>query len=185
MLLLAGFGVGFERPGQLGARGASCRGTGATSKLTQLTGTFMASDPRLTAAISHWGARFVANGVALTDFEDVTRSLTSYDEWCARLVGARRACTSRWAARRWRRGKHPHRRRMSAARRRLLSLRLVPVRARSGADEGRAQEGGRVPAGGAAVPAAARRARRNPLSGQNARRHPAQAGRRGEARRSW
>jgi 2,6-dihydroxypseudooxynicotine hydrolase len=42
----------------------------------------MTSDPRLTAAISHWGARFVANGVTLTDFEEVTRSLSSYDEWC-------------------------------------------------------------------------------------------------------
>jgi 2,6-dihydroxypseudooxynicotine hydrolase len=42
----------------------------------------MSSDPRVKAAISHWGARFVANGVALTDFEDVTRSLTSYDDWC-------------------------------------------------------------------------------------------------------
>jgi dipeptidyl aminopeptidase/acylaminoacyl peptidase len=39
-------------------------------------------DPRVKAAISHWGARFVANGVALADFEDVTRSLTSYDDWC-------------------------------------------------------------------------------------------------------
>jgi 2,6-dihydroxypseudooxynicotine hydrolase len=39
-------------------------------------------DPRVKAAISHWGSRFVANGVALTDFEDVTRSLKSYDDWC-------------------------------------------------------------------------------------------------------
>ena len=39
-------------------------------------------DPRVKAAISHWGARFVANGVALTDFEDVTRSLTKFDDWC-------------------------------------------------------------------------------------------------------
>ena len=43
----------------------------------------MTSDPRLQAAVSHWGARFVANGVALTDFEDVTRSITSYDDWCS------------------------------------------------------------------------------------------------------
>jgi len=42
----------------------------------------MSSDPQLKAAISHWGARFVANGVVLTDFEDVTKSLTSYDDWC-------------------------------------------------------------------------------------------------------
>jgi 2,6-dihydroxypseudooxynicotine hydrolase len=40
------------------------------------------TDPRLAAAVAHWGARFVANGVALTDFEDVTRSISSYDDWC-------------------------------------------------------------------------------------------------------
>jgi len=42
----------------------------------------VATDPRLEAAIAHWGARFVANGVVLTDFEEVTRSLDSYDGWC-------------------------------------------------------------------------------------------------------
>jgi 2,6-dihydroxypseudooxynicotine hydrolase len=42
----------------------------------------MSSDPRLKAAISHWGARFIANGVTLTDFEEVTASLASYDDWC-------------------------------------------------------------------------------------------------------
>lgn len=42
----------------------------------------MTADPRVKAANAHWGARFVANGVALTDFEDVTRSLNSYDDWC-------------------------------------------------------------------------------------------------------
>jgi 2,6-dihydroxypseudooxynicotine hydrolase len=42
----------------------------------------MTSDPRLIAALSHWGARFVANGVALSDFEDTTRGLASYDDWC-------------------------------------------------------------------------------------------------------
>ena len=42
----------------------------------------MSSDPLLKAAVSHWGARVVANGVALTDFEDITKSLTSYDDWC-------------------------------------------------------------------------------------------------------
>jgi dipeptidyl aminopeptidase/acylaminoacyl peptidase len=43
----------------------------------------MPSDPRLNAALTHWGARFVANGVALTDFEEVTRALQTYDDWCA------------------------------------------------------------------------------------------------------
>jgi len=42
----------------------------------------MSSDPQLQAAVSHWGARFVANGVVLTDFEEVTKSLNSYDDWC-------------------------------------------------------------------------------------------------------
>src|ERR1041384_3433142 len=43
----------------------------------------VATDPRLQAAIAHWGPRFVANGVVLTDFEEITRSLDSYDQWCA------------------------------------------------------------------------------------------------------
>ena len=60
----------------------------------------MSSDPRLQAAISHWGARFVANGVALTDFEDVTRSLASYDDWCRAWSDKRRRARGRWAARR-------------------------------------------------------------------------------------
>ena len=42
----------------------------------------MSSDPVLKAAISHWSARFVANGVNLSDFEDVTASMKDYDEWC-------------------------------------------------------------------------------------------------------
>ena len=42
----------------------------------------MSSDPRLEAAIAHWGPRFVANGVTLTDFEEITGSLERYDDWC-------------------------------------------------------------------------------------------------------
>ncbi|HEY0567543.1 MAG TPA: alpha/beta fold hydrolase, partial [Xanthobacteraceae bacterium] len=41
----------------------------------------MSSDPRVTSASAHWGPRFVANGVALTDFKDVTGSLASWDGW--------------------------------------------------------------------------------------------------------
>ena len=41
------------------------------------------TDPRVTAAIAHWGPRFVANGVALTDFQEVTASISSWDNWCA------------------------------------------------------------------------------------------------------
>ena len=43
----------------------------------------MSSDLRLKAAVAHWGPRFVANGVVLADFEEVTNSIASYDEWCS------------------------------------------------------------------------------------------------------
>lgn len=39
-------------------------------------------DQRVTDAISHWAPRFVANGVQLSDFEEVTASVRSWDEWC-------------------------------------------------------------------------------------------------------
>src|SRR5215470_16905467 len=39
-------------------------------------------DARVRSAIAHWAPRFVANGVTLTDFEEVTASLTSWDDWC-------------------------------------------------------------------------------------------------------
>jgi 2,6-dihydroxypseudooxynicotine hydrolase len=41
------------------------------------------TDPVLQSAVSHWGARFVANGIVLTDFEEVTASMKSYDDWCS------------------------------------------------------------------------------------------------------
>ncbi len=40
-------------------------------------------DPRVASAISHWAPRFVTNGVPLTDFEQVTASVGSWDDWCA------------------------------------------------------------------------------------------------------
>jgi len=40
-------------------------------------------DPRIATATSHWGARFVANGVPLSDFQSVTGSISQWDEWCA------------------------------------------------------------------------------------------------------
>ncbi|HSK22946.1 MAG TPA: alpha/beta fold hydrolase [Egicoccus sp.] len=40
-------------------------------------------DPRIASAISHWSPRFVANGVPLSDFEDVTGSLSRWEDWCA------------------------------------------------------------------------------------------------------
>src|SRR5258708_635826 len=39
-------------------------------------------DPRVASAISHWAPRFVANGVTLTDFEEVTAAITAWDDWC-------------------------------------------------------------------------------------------------------
>src|SRR2546423_8370543 len=34
------------------------------------------------SAIAHWAPRFVANGVALTDFEEVTAGIASWNDWC-------------------------------------------------------------------------------------------------------
>jgi len=39
-------------------------------------------DDIVKSAIAHWGPRFVANGVALTDFEEVTASVAKWDDWC-------------------------------------------------------------------------------------------------------
>ncbi len=39
-------------------------------------------DPRVEAAISHWAPRFVANGVPLSDFEEVTASCERWEDWC-------------------------------------------------------------------------------------------------------
>jgi 2,6-dihydroxypseudooxynicotine hydrolase len=40
------------------------------------------ADARVRSAISHWAARFVANGVVLTDFEEVTAATPSWNDWC-------------------------------------------------------------------------------------------------------
>jgi fermentation-respiration switch protein FrsA (DUF1100 family) len=45
--------------------------------------TDMPPDARVTSAIAHWAPRFVANGVTLTDFEEVTAAVASWDDWCA------------------------------------------------------------------------------------------------------
>ncbi len=42
-----------------------------------------AQDARVASAIAHWAPRFVANGVALTDFEEVTASIARWEDWCA------------------------------------------------------------------------------------------------------
>jgi len=39
-------------------------------------------DARVKSALSHWAPRFVANGVILTDFQEVTSSIHDWDEWC-------------------------------------------------------------------------------------------------------
>jgi dipeptidyl aminopeptidase/acylaminoacyl peptidase len=39
-------------------------------------------DPRVASAMTHWAARFVANGVSLTDFEEVIAATASWDDWC-------------------------------------------------------------------------------------------------------
>ncbi len=40
------------------------------------------TDARVKSAIQHWAPRLVANGVVLTDFEEVTTSLASWNDWC-------------------------------------------------------------------------------------------------------
>src|SRR3982751_139838 len=40
-------------------------------------------DERVASAISHWAPRFVANGVPLTDFQEVTAGISRWDDWCS------------------------------------------------------------------------------------------------------
>ena len=40
-------------------------------------------DKRVEIAIHHWAPRFVSSGVPLTDFEEVTASLSRWEDWCA------------------------------------------------------------------------------------------------------
>ncbi|HUZ73214.1 MAG TPA: alpha/beta fold hydrolase [Stellaceae bacterium] len=42
------------------------------------------ADLRVAAAVSHWAPRFVANGVTLTDFQEVTGAIGAWSEWCAK-----------------------------------------------------------------------------------------------------
>ena len=39
-------------------------------------------DPRVDTAIAHWAPRFIANGVPLADFQEVTGALADWDDWC-------------------------------------------------------------------------------------------------------
>lgn len=45
--------------------------------------TELRQDARVRAAISHWAPRFVANGVPLTDFQEVTAACERWEDWCA------------------------------------------------------------------------------------------------------
>jgi dipeptidyl aminopeptidase/acylaminoacyl peptidase len=40
-------------------------------------------DSRVEAAIAHWAPRFVANGVPLSDFQEVTAGIERWDDWCS------------------------------------------------------------------------------------------------------
>ena len=61
-------------------------------------------DAIVKSAIAHWAPRFVANGVALTDFEEVTAAIAPGTTGAAR-GRTRPPCTRRWGARRWRTSK--------------------------------------------------------------------------------
>lgn len=43
----------------------------------------MPGNSKVTAALGHWVPRLVANGVPLTDFQEVTAEIESWDDWCA------------------------------------------------------------------------------------------------------
>ena len=85
VLLLAGFGVGFEVLVNWATRRFMPwyrRDEKDQLILTHKEHNACHPIPWLKAAIAHWGPRFVANGVVLTDFEEITGALTSYNDWC-------------------------------------------------------------------------------------------------------
>lgn len=44
------------------------------------------ADSQLQSALAHWAPRLIANGIPLTDFQDVTGSLASWGDWCKAWV---------------------------------------------------------------------------------------------------
>jgi len=42
----------------------------------------MSGDSTVAAALQHWAPRLVANGVPLTDFQEVTAAIATWDDWC-------------------------------------------------------------------------------------------------------
>ena len=161
--------------------GARRRDDGALAR-----GRHVSADPRVTTAIAHWAPRFVANGVPLADFEEVTAGIARWDDWCAAWSAPVLPRTRGWARKR-----SPSKHRLSAAahlhaRRGLLSLREIRLRARLRARCGRLTARPSR-AADAALPSSrsTRRARRDPARGDASLRHPAQTPRAWRARRSW
>jgi len=40
-------------------------------------------DPRVEAAVAHWAPRYVENGIPVGDFEEVSRSVERWEDWCS------------------------------------------------------------------------------------------------------
>ena len=40
----------------------------------------MPGDSKMTAALGHWAPRLVANGIPLTDFQELTAKIESWDD---------------------------------------------------------------------------------------------------------
>ena len=40
-------------------------------------------DPRVDAAIAHWAPRYVEDGIPVGDFQEVSRSVERWEDWCA------------------------------------------------------------------------------------------------------
>ena len=55
-------------------------------------------DSAVRAAISHWGPRFVSNGITLTDFEEVTAAIPTWSDWCSRWSERARTGLERFGA---------------------------------------------------------------------------------------
>ena len=52
------------------------------------------TDALVKSALQHWAPRLVAQGVSLTEFEEITAALDSWNDWCAAFICAR-SCTNR------------------------------------------------------------------------------------------
>ena len=69
------------------------------------------TDSRVTAAVSHWAPRFIANGIDYNDFVRVTAAIDSWDAWCEQwcMAGAAHEKLGREAlAAGWRRSAGTH-----------------------------------------------------------------------------